>query len=603
MAKKFTPPIDYTSRDFNSIKNSLVSYARKYYPNTANDFNDASFGSMMIDMVSYVGDILSFYVDYQASESFLDSAIEFKNVLRLAQQMGYKYDPEITAVGSVAIFIKVPAASNGLGPDTDYIPTLKRNTRFSSNDNVTFILTTDVDFASSNAQVLVSDVDATTGNPTFYAVKAYGAVISGDIGLEEITIGDWSPFQKYELDVPDLAEIIQVTDSEGNVYFEVDYLSQDTVYVDVPNTDSTDRDFVPQIMKAVSVPRRFLVERDSDNNVFLQFGQGAATNEIFTNDAKLNPNNVALQMHGKDYISDTSFDPTVLIKNNNLGVAPENTTLTVIYRANLTQNINIGVGSISNTYSVDFSFPSPQLLDESKIHAVVQSAEVSNEEIIASLVNDPDADEIKIRARNNFTTQNRAVTKQDYISLAYALPPKFGVITRATIRQDRNSFKRNLNMFVVSEGLDGTLLNTKRKIKVNLKNWLQQYKMLNDTVDIIDAKILNLGISYKAIADSNINKIELIQDINESLLEIFSTPPEIGESFFITDVYNVINGTPGVVDTSDVEIFVQRGGVYSDFSLNLDLYTSPDGRYIEVPQDVIWEIKFINNDIQGTIIK
>ena len=171
MVKKFTPPIDYTARDFDSIKSSLIEYAKRYYPNTATDFNDASFGALMVDMVSYVGDVLSFYLDYQASESFLDSAIELKNVIRLAKQLGYKYDSEVTAYGIVSLYIQVPANPSGLGPDTRYLPVLREGTRASSTSRVPFILSQDVDFNSADAQVLVAQADETTGNPLSYGVK------------------------------------------------------------------------------------------------------------------------------------------------------------------------------------------------------------------------------------------------------------------------------------------------------------------------------------------------------------------------------------------------------------------------------------------------
>jgi hypothetical protein len=601
MAKKFTPPINYTSRDFNSIKDSLINYAKKYYPNTSNDFNEASFGALMVDMISYVGDIMSFYLDYQASESFLDTAIEFNNIIRLAKQLGYRYDPEVTAYGAVAIFIKVPANTSGLGPDDNYIPILRKNTRFRSTTGVSFILTDDVDFKNPDNQVIVSDTDPTTGNPTFYAIKAYGEVVSGDIGYVEFSAGDFTPFPRYELQTPGLAEIISVTDSDGNEYYEVEYLSQDVVYMDIPNTNTEDRTFVPSILKPVSVKRRFVVDKVG-NDVFLQFGQGSSSDAIIENDDKLDPNNVAIKMNAKPYISATSFDPTVLVKNNNLGVAPENTTLRVVYRANLTDNINVGVSSVTQMTNPIFAFENPETLSDTVIQSIITTAEVSNEEPIVGIVNFPEADEVKIRARNSFAAQNRAVTQRDYISLVHNMPPRFGSIRRSAIMQDKDSFKRNLNLYVVSTGLDGTLLQTQRKIKVNLKNWLSQFKMINDTVDIVDANIINLGISYTAIAERNVNKNDLLQSINAALAEKFSEPPQIGESFFITDVYNVINETPGVVDAMDVEIFQQSGIFYSDYLINLDNYISPDGRFINVPSNAIWEIKFIGNDIKGNIV-
>lgn len=601
MAKKFTPPIEYTSRDFDSIKRSLINYAKKYYPNTSKDFNEASFGALMIDMVSYIGDIMSFYLDYQANESFVESAIEFKNVLRLAEQMGYKYEPEVTAYGTVAIFVKVPANASGLGPDLDYIPILRRNAKLASTTNTSFILTTDVDFKDANNQILVSDVDPTTGTPTHYAIKAYAEVISGDIGIEQFVVGGYTPFLKLEMDTTSVAEILSVLDSSGNEYYQVDYLSQDIVYLDVLNTNTEDRDYVSKILKPVSVPRRFVFKQDLEG-ASLQFGQGSSSDAIVENDDKLDPNKVVLKMHGKKYISESSFDPTVLVKNNNLGVAPEDTILKVFYRTNLTNNVNAGVDTVTRFISSDFEFENPELLSPSIIEGIVESAEVSNEEPIVGTVSDPSTNEVRIRAKNSFATQNRAVTKKDYISLVYSMPSRFGSVARAMIKQDKDSFKRNLNLYVISLGLDQTLMTTKRKIKANLKNWLGQYKMLNDTIDIVDANIVNLGIEYKVLGERNTNKLDLIQDINDALRSQFIEHPQIGESFFITDVYNVINSVPGVVDADDVQIFIPRGELYSDFTIDLDNYISPDGRFIKMPDNVIWEIKFIGTDVKGTVV-
>ena len=105
-------PIKYTSRDFNSIKQDLINHARRYYPDTYKDFNDASFGSLVMDQVAYTGDILSFYLDYQANESFLDTANEYDNVVKLTRQMGYKYRGKASSHGYVSFFILIPADSS-----------------------------------------------------------------------------------------------------------------------------------------------------------------------------------------------------------------------------------------------------------------------------------------------------------------------------------------------------------------------------------------------------------------------------------------------------------------------------------------------------------
>jgi len=600
MAKNFKPPIKYTDRDFQSIKQSLIDYAKKYYPNTANDFNEASFGSLMIDMVSYVGDILSFYLDYQATESFLDSAMEYNNVVRLARQLGYKHDPQVTAYGSLSIYIKVPANSSGLGPDEKYLPVLGKNSRFQGGA-ASFLLTDSVDFKSSAAQTVVSEVDTVTGTPLYYAVKAYGEVMSGDLGTYTFSVGEYKPFRRYELPIAGIAEILSVTDSEGNDYYEVDYLSQDVIYLGVDNRD-TDSDLVPSIFKAVSVPRRFVVEK-TEEDIFLQFGEGDSSDAIIENDIKLDPSNVAIKMHAKDYVSQSSFDPNILVKNNNMGISPSNTTLTVVYRTNMTNTINVGVGDISNTVSLNLSYDDPATLSASETLKIKKSFEVSNEEPIVGRVNLPQPEEIRIRAMDSYASQNRAVTKKDYAAMVYSMPKKFGSVKRCKISQDKNSFKRNLDLYVISEGLNGYLQTTKRKVKTNLKNWINEHKMLNDTIDIMDVNILNLRISYEVVKETGADNYQVKQNAANAASNLFSRTPEIGESFSITSIYNAINEADGVADVANVDIFVQTGGVYSDYFINLDEYISPDGRFINMPPNVIWEVRLVGDDIKGVILE
>ncbi len=600
MAKNFKPPIKYTDRDFQSIKQSLIDYAKKYYPNTANDFNEASFGSLMIDMVSYVGDILSFYLDYQATESFLDSAMEYNNVVRLARQLGYKHDPQVTAYGSLSIYIKVPANSSGLGPDEKYLPVLGKNSRFQGG-GASFLLTDSVDFKSSAAQTVVSEVDTVTGTPLYYAVKAYGEVMSGDLGTYTFSVGEYKPFRRYELPIPGIAEILSVTDSEGNDYYEVDYLSQDVIYLGVDNRD-TDSDLVPSIFKAVSVPRRFVVEK-TEEDIFLQFGEGDSSDAIIENDIKLDPSNVAIKMHAKDYVSQSSFDPNILVKNNNMGISPSNTTLTVVYRTNMTNTINVGVGDISNTVSLNLAYDDPATLSASETLKIKKSFEVSNEEPIVGRVNLPQPEEIRIRAMDSYASQNRAVTKKDYAAMVYSMPKKFGSVKRCKISQDKNSFKRNLDLYVISEGLNGYLQTTKRKVKTNLKNWINEHKMLNDTIDIMDVNILNLRISYEVVKETGADNYQVKQNAANAASNLFSSTPEIGESFSITSIYNAINEADGVADVANVDIFVQTGGVYSDYFINLDEYMSPDGRFINMPPNVIWEVRLVGDDIKGVILE
>ena len=227
--KKFVS-INYTSRDFNSLRSDLMAYAKRYYPDTVKDFTEASFGSLMFDTVAYVGDILSFYLDYQFNESLLAGTNDYNNAVRLAKQIGYKFPGSTSAFGEVAFYAKVPANTVGLGPNTDYMPILRANTVVGASNGVSFILTEDVRFDNPDNEVVAADINNTTGIPSSYAVKAFGNVVSGQFETITINIGAFEKYKKVTLNDNTITEIMSVLDSDGNEYFEVDYLSQDVVY-------------------------------------------------------------------------------------------------------------------------------------------------------------------------------------------------------------------------------------------------------------------------------------------------------------------------------------------------------------------------------------
>ena len=245
-------PIRYTSRDFNNIKQDLVNYAKRYYPDTYKDFNVASFGSLMLDTVAYTGDILSFYLDYQTNESFLDTANEYNNVIKLTRQMGYKYRGRPSTHGYVSFFVLVPADSTGLAPDSLYIPVLKRRTELTSDNGENFLLTEDVDFRNASNEVVVGQVNTTTGLPTHYIIKATGRVISGRLQQKNVNIGSFKKFNRIFLGDANISEVIECTDIEGHEYYEVENLAQDIIYREIPNSDVTTRDATPMLLKPYS---------------------------------------------------------------------------------------------------------------------------------------------------------------------------------------------------------------------------------------------------------------------------------------------------------------------------------------------------------------
>ncbi|HAI43937.1 MAG TPA: hypothetical protein DCM40_40490, partial [Maribacter sp.] len=250
--------INYLSRDFSSIKSQLIEHAKRYYPDTFRDFSDAGFGALMLDAVSYIGYVLSFYLDYQTNESFLSTAIEYNNVLKHGEAVGFKYDNIRATYGQVTLYIKVPVNSSNTGPDISYAPKLRAGSTFSSTNGSIFTLLSDVDFSDPNNQVVVATTNASTGVPVDYAIRTYGQVVSGELREATFEIGDFQKFSRVTVEDSNVTEIVSVFDTTGRQYYEVEHLSQNTIYIPVNNNDATTNIQAPTIIKPFIVPRRFV---------------------------------------------------------------------------------------------------------------------------------------------------------------------------------------------------------------------------------------------------------------------------------------------------------------------------------------------------------
>jgi hypothetical protein len=596
MAKK-NLPIKYTSRDFATIRQDLVDYAKRYYPDSYRDYSEAGFGSLMVDTVAYVGDILSFYLDYQANESLLSSAVEYDNVIRLAAQLGYKFQPNPTSYGLVSLYMLVPANAASNAPDTAYMPILRKGSSFAAQNGGVFTLTEDVNFADSNNEIVVGRVNPTTGTPTYYAVKTLGQVMSGEMVQTSFIIDAHKRFMSLDIPGSNTAEIVSVFDTEGHEYFEVDYLSQDVVYREIPNR-ITNIDSVRSILKPVAVPRRF-ISKNTTSGMTIQFGYGSENER--KNDSVVDPASVVLQQHARNYVTDETFDPSNLNQTDKFGIVPSNTTLFVTSRQNNAANTNVAAGNLTTVVNPVLVFNDIASLGRAKMNQVISSLEVNNDRVIAGDISYPTSTEIKTRALDYFATQNRIVTKNDYISYVYAMPEKFGGIKRAAVIKDTDSFKRNLNLYVLSEARDGTLVATNSVIKQNLKTWLNKNRMIHDTIDILDGNIINIGVDFEIVIDKSANKFDILDTATNKLVELFQVPPDISESFAISNVYSTLNNIAGVVDTVDVVVANKTGALYSNISYDVPGNLSADGRFVEFPEDLIWEIKFPLSDIRGTI--
>ena len=595
MSKKILP-INYTSREFATIKKDLISYVKRYYPENFQDFNQASFGSLMLDTVAYIGDILSFYVDYQANESFMETAIEPNNVTKLAKQMGYRRPGSPQAVGTVAFFIIVPANLSTGGIDEKYLPTILQGTIIGSDEGIQYTLAEDVKL-SLDDRIVVAQADQ-NGNPTSYAIKTYAKVISGKYAQQTEIIEEASRFLKIEIDKSNVTEIIDVYDIEGHRYHEVEYLSQNVIHRPLTNRNPNQGKAL-STMKALNVPRRYIVEHEEDAT-YLIFGYGSDS-EIKENPIA-DPSNVVLQMHGKRYITDKTFDPSRLIETDKFGIAPEDTTLIITYRYNDASSVDAASNSVTQIIEPLMRFDNPEELDMVTMDSVIGSLEVINEQPIIGGTVELESDDIKRRAIDAFATQNRAVTLQDYKSLVYNMPARFGTIKRCNVLQDTDSFKRNLNLYVVSEDVGGFLTPSTREVRENIKSWLSNYKMINDSVDILNARIINFGIEFFIVADYSENKYEVLETCRRVLYDEFTFLGDIGENFYIGDVFNTLKQITGVVDVVDVKITQKIGqGKYSTDAFDIIANTTNDGRYIVCPPNAILELKYSTEDIVGSV--
>lgn len=600
MSKQKKTPIKYTSRDFDSIRSDLIEHAKRFYPEQWKDFSKGTVNSLLIDSVAYVGDVLSYYLDYQANESFLDSALEFNNIRKHARALGFKFSGAPNSYGFISLFCLVPSNVDGTAPNQSYYPILKKGATFQSSNGTTFTLTEDVDFGAETNDNVAAIFNDNTGETEYFAVKAVGQVVSGVFSriTIDLTSSSFEKFKKIRIGDATYSEIISVKDSDGNEYYEVDNLAQEVVFKETTNRDAA-TEGVRSILKPFVADRRFVVEQD-DTGTYLQFGFGSEDSEA---EEIADPSKVFLEMHGKSYVSSRTFDPSKLIGTTKLGISPSGTTLTVIAKANTADITNVPSNSLTEVVSASMVFESEINLDQEKKNKVISSLEVTNEEPILGSAERMTNEELKQRAKSYYATQGRAVTKQDYESMIYNMPNKFGIIKRVSVVNDPSATNRRMAIYMVSEDSSGKLIALNDRLKQNVKNWISSYKSLNDVIDIYDAKIVNFGVDYKVSLDSRYSNEDVLAKCNAKIQEFFSNQLYIGEPVYITRMYSILSKVDGVSDVKRVNVYQKRGSDYSPVVINFKEALSQDGTFIKTPKNAIMELKYPERDIKGVLVK
>lgn len=596
--------VRYLNKDFQSFRDDLVNYAKTHFSDKIQDFSENGLGGMFIDMSAYVGDVMSYYIDHQFNELNLETAIEESNIKRLIKSSGVDIQGASPAYATVSFYIVVPSKleSGIYVPDPLYIPIVRANTLLDSNSGVTFTLLEDVDFNERDiagellAQSKIKTVDS-NNNPLNYILKKEGIVISSKFYEESFVIpNNVIPFREITLARPDVNEIISVIDSDKNEYYQVNTLSEDTVFKSYANNEN-DRYEVANSLEIIPAPRRYEVETNiSTNKTLLRFGGGRS--ESYEDDIIPDPSDHSLPLFGeRKTFTKKAINPNSFLETNTFGLAPFNTTITVRYRAGGGQSHNVRSGQIVNIKQIITSFNDGGNI--SLIRSARSSIEVFNQNPAIGGVDRPTIEDYRFLALNSRSNQNRIVTRQDLISRVYTMPSRFGRVYRAGIVNNFND-PTTVSLSVLSIDSSGKLAVSSDTLKNNLKKYLNEFRLISDVYEIIDGFIANFGIEINVKADKKYNKTLVRRKIFNVLTEYFNIKNfQIDQPISISEVYSLVYNIEGVNEILDVSLFEnvgnKSGKSYSSFTYSIE-ERRQDGRYFP-PKGGMFELKFPQNDI------
>ena len=656
--------INYVGKDFTSFKENLVNFAKTYFPDNYSDFSDASPGNIFIDMASYVGDVLSFYQDTQLKESMLANASERKNVVSIAQSMGYKPKLSAPAATTIKVYQILPSKNNGgnLEPDSRFYLKIKdgMEIKSTSNSNIIFRTTDSVDFENPiDREIDVYERDS-TGAPTQYLISKLVKAISATQIETSFIMGNDVDYPSVSLSDSDIIQIVSVTDSNNNKYYEVPYLAQESVFVEQANISSnTNSDLnsvssiVPYILEVQKVPRRFSVKVNSNNTMDLQFGSG----DTSMNDEQILPNtkNVGLGLANSIQRLNQGIDPSNFLKTNTFGIAPTNTTLKVKYLVGGGIESNVNTGDLVSIINITFEEDLLSLSDNDlRVYNQAKTTiAVENVEPAVGGRGGESIEEIRQNALATFGSQNRAVTRQDYIVRALSMSTRYGSVAKVYVSPDGEldnnspasilaspnnieeftnlvdsmkgmkkseiqkelvkylSNKRTaisevnnpfaINMYVLGYNDNKNLTQLNQAVKQNLKTYLGEYRMLTDAVNMIDGFIVNIGVDFEIICYSNFNKREVLANCLTSIQEHFNIDNwTFNKPINISEIELILANVEGVMSVPSVKIknLCAGDGNYSPNKYNMDEATK--GKIVYPSLDpCVFEVKFPNKDIKG----
>jgi len=598
--------IQYLNKSFSDFKSNLINYAKTYFPTAYNDFSDANPGAMFIEMASYVGDVMSFYLDNQIQENFLLYAKEKENLYAMSYVLGYRPKASYASSATIDLYQQMPSlpGSNPLIPDTTYGLIVPSNTTITSiSTGIKFLTTQQVDFTDTGSAVITF-----YDNDTFLVKKSIPA-ISAEI--KEATFDFTTPQKFSTINISDtnVLQILDVTDSDGNLWYEVPYLAQSTIYDKLSNP-TYNSDQVPYLLKLKRVPRRFVSRLLSDNSLQLEFGAGVSNKS--DDDIIPTPDNIQLGLApGISNLLD-DYNQTSIFYTQEYGLAPSNTTLTVRYL--------IGGGIISNVPAND--------LTNIDLTPVYFKSLITDNTIKNSLIstnpnpssggrNADEIEEIRNNALYAHSSQLRAVTKNDYIVRALSLPSDYGSISKVYVTQDLNSNPQqtvaptatsnplSLDMYILAYNSNKQLTQATTILKENLSTYLNEYRMVTDAINIKDAFYINIGVNFDITVVGGFNNQLVLQECINNLKNYFDIDKwQINRPIVLSEITVILLQTKGVQSVVKLEITNKEdinGNTYSTLGYDIAGATR-NGNIYPSADPSIFEVRYPDTDIQGRVV-
>lgn len=588
----------FLAKDFEGFRQQLIEDAGIFFPNKIKDFSEASVAGMLVDMAASIGDTMSFYLDHQFREMDPSRAVEFDNINTHLVNAGVKIQGAAPSSVVLTITLTVPSVSyydsdniKRFKPKESALPYMFSETSFESESGIIFNLTEDIDFSEKDANGFLKanaiEKDYENGIVKTWLVSRDVYAISGNESVETFTIDDEHvPFREITLGNSNLTQVLSVYDSDRNRYYEVDTLSQDTVFESVDNTNLQDIDEVPMSLEVKPAPRRFIVITNPGSfTSVIRFGSGNAT--ALDDDIAPDPSELALPLFGRRNFPKFSIDPNSLVETQTLGISPRNTTIEVTYRHGGGISHNVDANTIIDLNELSMEFRNSPIPEDAL--TVRQSISVTNARSATGGADAPDIEFLRglIPAARN--SQNRIVTKEDLLARIYTLPSVFGRVFRVGLSENSIS-GMSLIVKVISLDKEGNLTISPDTLKKNLSVYLNEFRLLSDAIDVLDAKVLNYKVQYEVFLEKTVNKKKTLASINRALAESLDIKYfQIDQPIIIDDILNVILNTPGVISVNDLQI-IPIVGNQSDINLNFG--TGPGKRtYSTEPFETIGSVK------------